>query len=158
LEVDASRREVIDIFTSENFIEMSLIFSCTCAEIGQTGFGGHAMSTFLPQDVQAGLDAARIKALRKSSRLKIKTDLESFRVLRLWDNGFSLEAGTAPGLRGLVDIYDGERHLYECLIIASDEENGEMRFEFKRNTVVTDQAPVDFYRSENAPVALLEVR
>ena len=30
------------------------------------------MSTFLPQDVQAGLDAARIKALRKSSRLKIK--------------------------------------------------------------------------------------
>jgi hypothetical protein len=24
--------------------------------------------------------------------------------------------------------------------------------------VVTDQAPVDFYRSENAPVALLEVR
>ena len=116
------------------------------------------MSTFLPQDVQAGLDAARIKALRKSSRLKIKTDLESFRVLRLWDNGFSLEAGTAPGLRGLVDIYDGGRHLYECLIIASDEENGEMRFEFKRNTVVTDQAPVDFYRSENAPVALLEVR
>ena len=116
------------------------------------------MSTFLPQDVQAGLDAARIKALRKSSRLKIKTDLESFRVLRLWDNGFSLEAGTAPGLRGLVDINDGERHLYECLIIASDEENGEMRFEFKRNTVVTDQAPVDFYRSENAPVALLEVR
>ena len=116
------------------------------------------MSTFLPQDVQAGLDAARIKALRKSSRLKIKTDLESFRVLRLWDNGFSLEAGTAPGLRGLVDIYDGGRHLYECLIIASDEENDEMRFEFKRNTVVTDQAPVDFYRSENAPVALLEVR
>ena len=116
------------------------------------------MSTFLPQDVQAGLDAARIKALRKSSRLKIKTDLESFRVLRLWDNGFSLEAGTAPGLRGLVDIYDGERNLYECLIIAYDEENGEMRFEFKRNTVVTDQAPVDFYRSENAPVALLEVR
>ena len=107
MEVDASRREVIDIFTSENFIEMSLIFSCTYAEIGQTDFGGSAMSTFLPQDVQAGLDAARIKALRKSSRLKIKTDLESFRVLRLWDNGFSLEAGTAPGLRGLVDIYDG---------------------------------------------------
>ena len=116
------------------------------------------MSTFLPYDVQAGLDAARIKALRKSSRLKIKTDQESFHVLRLWDNGFSLEAGTAPGLRGLVDIYDGEHHLYECLIIASDEQNGELRFEFKRNTVVTDQAPVDFYRSENAPVALLEVR
>ena len=116
------------------------------------------MSTFLPQDVQAGLDAARIKALHKSSRLKIKTDLESFSVLRLWHNGFSLEAGTAPGLRGLVDIYDGEQHLYECLIIASDQENGELRFEFKRNTVVTDQAPVDFYRAENAPVALLEMQ
>ena len=41
------------------------------------------MSTFLPYDVQAGLDAARIKALRKSSRLKIKTDQESFHVLSL---------------------------------------------------------------------------
>ena len=115
------------------------------------------MSTFLPQDVLAGLDAARVKELRKSSRLKIKTGQESFCVLRLWDNGFSLEAGTAPGLRGLVDIYDGEQHLYECLIIASDEQNGEMRFEFKRNTVVTGQAPVDFHRAENAPAALLEM-
>ena len=99
------------------------------------------MSTFLPQDVLSGLDAG---ALNPGS-------------WRLWANGFSLEAGTAPGLRGLVDIYDGEQHLYECLIIASDEQNGEMRFEFKRNTVVTGQAPVDFHRAENAPAALLEM-
>ena len=54
------------------------------------------MSTFLPYDVQAGLDAARIKALRKSSRLKIKTDQESFHVLRLWDNAVSYTHLTLP--------------------------------------------------------------
>ena len=35
MEVDASRREVIDIFTSENFVEMSLIFDLSGDNGGQ---------------------------------------------------------------------------------------------------------------------------
>jgi hypothetical protein len=76
-------------------------------------------------------------------------------VRRFWEGGFSLDAEGAPQLRGLVDLYDGSRHLYQCLIIASEEASGEMIYEFKRHTAAIDEAPLDFYRDENAPVALI---
>ena len=80
---------------------------------------------------------------------------EIYPVLRFWEEGFSLNPENAPKLRGLVDLYDGSRHLYQCLIVASDLENGQMVYEFKRNTSVEDKAPLDFARDENAPIALL---
>lgn len=113
------------------------------------------MTTFLPKEVQAGLDAARKQSLKKKSRLRVEAGSESHKVLRFWDKGFSLDAENAPHLRGLVDLYDGARHIYQCLIVASEEEAGEMRYEFKRNTAAADRAPLDFYRDENAPIALL---
>ena len=113
------------------------------------------MSTFLPRDVQAGLDAERDRASRDSSRLKIKTGKESFRILRLWQNGFALEDEYAPAIRGFVDIYDGERHLYQCLVIASEDLEGERRVEFKRSTLATDRPPLDFFLEDTAPVALI---
>ncbi len=113
------------------------------------------MTTYIPPEVQAGLDAARKKALKSRHRLRVQADDASFRVLRFRDNGFTLDAETTPRLRGLVDLYDGGKHLYQCLIIASEELNGEMRYDFKRATPSADQAPVDFYRGENAPVGLL---
>lgn len=113
------------------------------------------MTTFLPKEVQDGLDAARLASLKKASRLRLIADGTPYPVLRLWDTGFSLEAEGAPHLRGLVDLYDGAVHLYQCLIVASEEENDELIFEFKRNTAATEDAPVDFYRDPGAPVALL---
>ena len=113
------------------------------------------MSTYLPKEVREGLEAARRAALKKSSRLRVMVGDESVPVLSLWKNGFAVEEETAPALRGLVDLYDGGRHLYQCLIVASEAEAGEMRYEFKRNTVVSNQAPLDFYRDPQAPVALL---
>ena len=113
------------------------------------------MSTFIPSDVQAGLDAARKRSLARNSRLRVETGDRSFRILRFSETGFSLDADTAPNLRGLVDLYDGGRHIGQCLIVASDEENGELRFEYKRNTCAHDRAPLDFAREENAPIALL---
>ena len=58
-------------------------------------------------------------------------------------------------LRGFVDLYDGARHLYQCLIVASEEDGGQMRYEFKRSTEARDAAPLDFARDEDAPVALI---
>jgi hypothetical protein len=113
------------------------------------------MSTFRPKEVQAGLDAARIAALRKSSRLRVETGDEMYPVLRMWQGGFTVEAAVAPRLRGLVDLYDGGRHLYQCLIVASEEDAGEIRYEFKRATEAHDRAPLDFYRAPDAPIALL---
>lgn len=109
----------------------------------------------LPAEVREGLERARRADVRRRSRLRVMVGDEAFRVLRLWDNGFAVEAGTAPQLRGLVDIYDGTRHLWQCLIVASAEENGEMIYEFKRHTAAVDRPPLDFAREDDAPVALL---
>jgi len=113
------------------------------------------MSEFLPKEVREGLEAARKAQKSKSSRLRVHAGDDIFPILRFWDGGFALDADTAPHLRGLVDLYNGGQHLYQCLIMASSEESGEMIYEFKRNTAAVDKAPLDFYRDEAAPVALL---
>jgi hypothetical protein len=113
------------------------------------------VSDYLPKEVREGLELARRLDLAKKSRLRVHTDDEIFPVRRFWEGGFSLDAEGAPQLRGLVDLYDGARHLYQCLIIASEEASGEMIYEFKRHTAAVDKAPLDFYREEAAPVALI---
>ncbi len=114
------------------------------------------MSTFLSPEVQAGLDAARKQALKKSHRLNVKDGEREFRILRSWHNGFSLDADEASHLRGLVDLFDGSTHLSRCLIVASGEKRGELEFEYKRATEVADRQPLDFYRRPDAPAALLK--
>lgn len=116
------------------------------------------MTTFVPKEVQAGLDRARAAALKSASRLRLSAGGKTYPVLRLWKTGFSLEAHSAPHLRGFVDLYDGGVHLSQCLIVASEEDAGEMKFEFKRLTAVSDAPAIDFERAENAPVALIEAR
>lgn len=113
------------------------------------------MTTYLPQDVRDGLDAARLADLRKRNRLRVLTGGQTWPLLRLWRSGFSVEAAVVPPLRGLVDIYDGTNHLYQCLIVASEEEAGEMRYEFKRHTAATDKPPLDHFRGPDAPIGLL---
>ncbi|HKL56567.1 MAG: hypothetical protein ACX93P_03140 [Roseovarius sp.] len=113
------------------------------------------MTTYLPPDVQAGLDEARKKGWKASHRLRVRAGEDTYRVLRAWEGGFALEAEGAPHLRGLVDLYDGPKHLSQCLIVASEEEGGEMRFELKRVTEASDRQPLDFVRDPEAPVALI---
>lgn len=113
------------------------------------------MTTFLSKEVQAGLDAAIKRDRKRKSRLRVQAGEDVFPVLRFWDNGFSVDVEGTPKLRGLVDLFDGGKHLYQCLIVASSEEMGEMCYEFKRNTAALDKAPLDFCRGEAAPIALL---
>lgn len=113
------------------------------------------MSTYYSEEVRTGLEAARLAALKKVSRLRVLADEGFHPVLRMWRDGFSVEAATVPPLRGLVDLYDGSRHLYQCLVVATGLEGGEMRYEFKRSTIADDHVPLDFYREPEAPVGLL---
>ena len=113
------------------------------------------MLEFLPQDIRDGLDAARKREASRKSRLRVQVGEAVFPVIRFWHDGFALDAALAPQLRGLVDVYDGARHILQCLIVASSPENGELVCEFKRMTAVSDKAPLDYDRDENAPVALL---
>lgn len=113
------------------------------------------MSTFLSDEVRAGIEAARKDARRKASRLRVHVGEQTYPVLRLWDTGFAMEKETAPKLRGLVDLYHGGVHLYQCLIVASSEEGDEIQYDFKRSTAAVETAPLDFYRDPETPIALL---
>lgn len=113
------------------------------------------MLEFLPKEVRDGLEAARMRDLKKRSRLKVQLGGQEFPVLRYWEDGFSVDAARTRHLRGHVDIYDGARHIFQCLIIASSVEAGELMCEFKRSTAVSEKPPLDFWRDENAPVGYL---
>ena len=117
--------------------------------------GESVMSEYLPKEVRQGLELARKEKLKKKSRLKVRIGDSAFTILRYWDGGFALDAEDAPHLRGRVDVYDGARHLSECLIVASAEEEGQMVYEFKRETLAADRVPRDYARDEAAPAALL---
>lgn len=114
------------------------------------------MTTYLPDDVQQSLETARLKQLKRSSKLRIETPDGYLRVLRLWETGFSVASADAVNLRGLVDVYEGPTHLFQCLIVAANEDGGEMQYEFKRMTPVASRAARDFADEAETPVALIE--
>ncbi|MCV2867896.1 hypothetical protein OEW28_04590 [Defluviimonas sp. WL0002] len=113
------------------------------------------MTDILPKEVRAGLEEARKRDLRKRSRLRVMVGDEVYPILRFWEDGFALDADQVLQLRGLVDIYDGSRHLWQCLIIASEVEEGELICVMKRSTAALDRAPIDYVRDENGPVGYL---
>ena len=116
------------------------------------------MTYILPKEVREGLELARKRNQKKRSRMRVHVGEQAFTILRYWDEGFALDVDDAPHLRGLVDVYDGARHISQCLIVASTEEAGEMVYEFKRETMAHDHVPLDYDRDANAPVALLAKR
>ena len=113
------------------------------------------MIEFLSKELRDGFDMARKRQNARKSRLRVQIGADIYPILRLWDDGLALNADHLPHLRGLVDIYDGARHLSQCLIVASTVENGQLICNFKRSTQVTDIPALDFWRDENAPVAFL---
>lgn len=113
------------------------------------------MSDFLPSDVREALAAAQTSQRRKSSRLRVRCGDQEVTVLRSWPGGFSVDLSEAEGLHGLVDLYEGGKHLSVCLIIASSDEGGERRFDYKRQTPTRDKAPLDFARTAEAPAGYL---
>jgi hypothetical protein len=113
------------------------------------------MSSFLPQAVQDELAAAQRVARRRRATRVVHVGDEAFPILEMTDRGFSVDAEDAPRLRGLIDIYDGPRHLYQALIVASEQAGDLMRYEFKRNTPAETRAPVDFETTPDQVTGLL---
>ncbi len=113
------------------------------------------MSMFLPQEVRDGLAMARAKKAKKDSRLRVGMGPTAVPILSFGADIFSVERVNAPELRGLVDIYDGSKHLYQALIVASAEEGDRMVYEFKRMTATTDGPALDYDRPDDAPVGLI---
>lgn len=113
------------------------------------------MEAVFSKEIQAGLDRARVEGLKKSSRLRVNVNGEIHPVLRMWKTGFAMQED-APALRGFVDLYDGAVHLFQCLIVTSnDEGTGERLYEFKRATAVAQKPALDFEMAPDAPVGLI---
>lgn len=110
---------------------------------------------FLSKEVQAGLDQARMRSMTRKSRLRVHLGGQVFPILQFWKDGFALDSKVTTQLRGLVDVFDGARHEFQCLIIASRSEGDILICDFKRATRVTDRAALDYIRDENAPIAYL---
>lgn len=113
------------------------------------------MSEFLPDAVRRGLEDARVAMLRQSGRLCVHDGDEVYRVSKIWDGGFAIVAADAPHLRGLVEVFDGPRHIAQCLIVASHEDGDLMVYEYKRSTAVSDKPPLDFATTDVRPAGLL---
>lgn len=113
------------------------------------------MFEVLPDDVRDGLAKARQKSLKRGDKLSVRDGDAVYRILRIWDGGFAISADVAPRLRGRVSIYDGARHVYQCLIIDSELSGDERIFDFKWVHHVPDGPPADFIRETDAPIALL---
>lgn len=109
----------------------------------------------LPREVLAALNDARRAEAQRRSRLRVQAGDQVLPVVRRWQGGFALDATQVSQLRGLVDLYDGARHLSTCLIIASAVEGDELICTTKRETAVRDGAALDFARDDHAPRALL---
>jgi len=113
------------------------------------------MLEHLPEDIRRGLEAARSRGQRRRSRLCVHVNDAVFPVLRLWETGFAVDARRVPALRGRVDIFDGPRHISQCLIIASEDDGREMIYDFKRATAITDTPVRDYAVDSAAPSGYL---
>lgn len=111
--------------------------------------GGVTMLEHLPDDIRRGLAAARRRDERARARLCVHLGDAAFPIRRLWEGGFAVEAACAPRLRGVVNIFDGPRHLLHALIIASELDEDEMRYEFKRVTAARTRPARDY--ADEAP-------
>ena len=93
------------------------------------------MLEFLPKDLRDSLHAAQMRQGKRKSRLRVQVGEATYPILRFWHDGLALDASLTPHLRGLVDVYDGANHIFQCLIVASAEEAGEILCSFKREQI-----------------------
>ena len=113
------------------------------------------MLEFLPKEISESLRAAQISRAKRRSRLRLRVGDVEHPILRLWVDGMALDAGLVGHLRGLVDVFDGARHILQALIVASRVEGGLMICEFKRSTLVSERPALDYARDPDAPAGLL---
>lgn len=114
---------------------------------------------FLPENVRAGLAAARARDRRATGgRLRVQMGETWYPIHSFDETGFEIRLDAMAGgpmLRGLVDIYEGPRMVRSVLIIAGEPDGATMRYDFKRATAARTQAPVDYVRATDAPAGYI---
>ena len=113
------------------------------------------VTNLLPKEVLEGLALAQKRRDKRRSRLRVHVGDQTFPVRRLWENGIAVDREIGLNLRGLVDIYDGSRHLMQALIVTSQDEGNMRYYDFKWATQASDRPALDYDRPDDAPVGLL---
>ena len=113
------------------------------------------MSTYLPPDLLGAVGEAIRSRTERRNNLRVVADGRSYVVLGMDGSGFRITAEGAPQLRGLVDLYQGGVHVARALVVASEEEAGTMRYEYKRATAPAYAPAVDFERDAGGPAGYL---
>lgn len=116
------------------------------------------MIDVLPEHIRQGLETARKASVARGNRLCVHDGGVVYRINRLWSDGFAIDLNDAAKLRGRVEIYDGARHLYQCLIVNSRADGAEMVFDFKWLHPVSTQPAADFVRERDLPAGYLTAR
>ncbi len=95
----------------------------------------------MEEEFRLGCPAAR-RALRPG--LVLATGTHRFPILDLTADSCLLETPDSATLRGYGDIYDGDRHVAQCLIVLAAPEGAFLRCFFKRRTPFRLEPPRDF--------------
>lgn len=113
------------------------------------------MSEYLPREVRDGLTGVR-RPVKGRRQLRVETASgDSFTILKHWSGGFTVASEEALRMRGLVDVYDGDVRILQCLVVATAEDAGETTFEFKRRTPCVDGPALDYAPDGGLPVRLM---
>lgn len=113
------------------------------------------MTTYLPPELLGHVGEALQQRSSRRNRLRVTAEGRTYQVLRMDGSGFWILAEGAPQLRGLVDLHEGSRHVVRALVVASEEEAGTMRYEYKRATAPAERPADDFERPEGGPAGFL---
>lgn len=97
-----------------------------------------------PNVIFGGVEQGRFRKPVLASQYRVVAGGNSYPVLRMSKTGFVLSAQDAPRLRGTVELYRDQEYILMGLVMADAPENGEVAYEFKRATHVTDRPPLDF--------------
>lgn len=85
--------------------------------------------------------------------LRIVSGNVSWPIRRIWSDGFALAVGQK--IRGFVDVYDGERHVFSCLACENGIEGDEQLFLIQQRNKGRAQAPRDFATEADVPAGAL---
>lgn len=111
------------------------------------------MDSHLPDEVQLGM-ARAAKRGGDGRRLSVQMGDVVVRILSLDQTGFTV-AQDSPNLRGAVSLFDGPRHMADCLVMRIKGADDVAHYEYKRRTEATASAPTDYVRAADAPAGLI---
>ena len=116
------------------------------------------MSDFLPKDVRDALERAAAERARAKAAVSVGVGDLRVAVLSSDRAGFRVAEQDAPRLRGFVDLYEDDRHVAHCLIVAASLDAGVWHYDIKRQTFLGPEPAADFVRPDVVPVPLIEDR